>query len=103
MLDGQIGRFENANQVAVGMIVREVHEDGTVPPFADSVVIKRVRHSMASYSFIICRPYAFVSSGNTSCPTPLFGSESMEMSFESLRDRYAYVAKSSGEPFAYRI
>jgi hypothetical protein len=43
MNDGQIKRFSISDDVEIGMVVREIHDDATVPPFGDSVVLKRVR------------------------------------------------------------
>lgn len=97
MHDGQFKRICDPEDVEPGMIVREMHNDATVPPFADATVLKRVRER----SYLIARPYCIASGLGTTAPTPLLGCETFEVSFESLRDRYVLVLTSRGEPFRY--
>jgi len=101
MHDGQFKRIVISDDVEVGMIVREMHDDATVPPFADSVMLKRINRVGYSTAFIVARPYVFASGVGTTCPTPLTGVEAFEVSFESLRDRYVLVLDSRGNPFSY--
>jgi hypothetical protein len=107
MHDGQFKRFSISDDVEIGMVVREIHDDATVPPFGDSVVLKRVRKDppfkgdKASVSFLIARPYVFASGIGTTCPTPLTGVETIEISFTNLSDRYVCVLNSRGNPFTY--
>jgi len=101
MRDGQFKRIAISDDVEAGMVVREMHDDATVPPFGDSVVLKRVNRVGYSVVFIVARPYVFASGTGTTCPTPLTGVETFEVSFESLRDRYVLVLDSRGNPFSY--
>jgi hypothetical protein len=96
MHDGQFKRICEPEDLEPSMIVREMHNDATVPPFADATVLKRVRER----SYLIARPYCIASGLGTTAP-PLLGCETFEVSFESLRDRYVLVLTSRGEPFRY--
>ena len=109
MHDGQVKRISIPEEIEVGMIVRETHGDGTVPPFADHVVLRRGVISIRNgdkvshdTEFDLARPYAFGSSLGTTCPTPLLGCETLkEVRFGSLRDRFVLVLDSRGVPFKY--
>lgn len=102
MLDGQFKRITEADDLEPGMVVREMHDDATVPPFGDSVVLKRIDNKeWGKTCFVIARPYVFASSTQTTCPVPLLGCETFEILFDGLRDRYVLILNSRGIPFKH--
>lgn len=84
----------NIETLDVGNIVRmnsDVDE-----AFADSVVIK-----IEDILVYLSRPYLYVSSPNTTCPSPLQGFESLTVNLVTLKERFKLVVDKKGRPHKY--
>jgi hypothetical protein len=92
MNDGTLADI--TTELQPGTVIRQVNKDGTVPPFADHVIIKKTR-----MLYIVSRPYAFKTdegATHTGCETFTVGDVALTLDFK-------VVLNSTGAPYIMEI
>ncbi len=95
--DGHIRDIE-IKDVAVGMVLRGLNQDGSVAPFSDVVVTKVYTSSSGDKVFDMVRPFAFSHLGSE-----LHSVERLGHCGARTLERYKLVMNSRGNPYLMDI
>lgn len=94
MADGQLKVIANIGQIKPGSIVRPNSLE--LAPFSDCVVMKIENALNVTHHITLARPYAYVSSPDTTSPSILLGNEIFKIDFDKLNRYYVQVITSTG-------
>lgn len=96
--DGGLRKITALNEIRVGMVLRDINPDGTIPPFSDMVVYKITysRNAWDSWThFHLARPYAHSHGGQAMVRVEQFDSHTLE--YKRL------VLNAQGEPYLMKL